>query len=214
MIGTGITWLLLESRSVRSVEARLVERGRAALGTMGEAIANAAETTRDALGGVTSSVGRSVGSAAGSILEGANAIGHYAQSGASAVAGGVRGAASTLGDKAQGGYRHGRDFGSDFWGRHPLATSAAILTAGLAAGLLLPSTRRESRMMGPASKGMAQTIRSKGGELLERGRQLAVSAVRGESGTADERSTTPGQHGRRRSKSRSSRNRRRGATSE
>jgi hypothetical protein len=207
MIGTGLTLLLLENRGFKEIENRIAQRGKRAMESMGEAIANAAGTTRDAVSGVAGTVGRGVESAAETLREGAGTIGQYAQSGASAVAGGVRETASTIGEKSQEGYRHGRDAGTDLWERHPLATSAAILTAGIAAGMLLPTTRRENQVMGPALQSMTEKIGAKAGELLERGREMIGGGGRSSSGSSGGSSS-----GRRSSKSRRARSRRRGTS--
>jgi hypothetical protein len=159
LIGAGLAWLLLESRGIRPTEVPIVERGKEALGAVGHTIGDA------------------VGTAASSVKEGASTLGEYATSAASAV-----------GESATSGIGAGREAIGNLWERHPLAMSAAILSAGIAAGMLLPATRRESEAMGDAAGSLAQKAREKTTEFIERATNTAKSLTGGNSGSSRRRS--------------------------
>lgn len=84
------------------------------------------------------------------------------------------------------GARHGvarsaaltRDGASGLWDRHPLATGTALLAAAVAAGLLLPATSMERLLVGERSEKLFLSARARGGNVLQRGKQLANAAVR------------------------------------
>jgi hypothetical protein len=150
LIGAGLAWLLLESRGIRPTEIPLVERGKEAIGTVGHTIADAA------------------GTAASSVKEGASTLGEYASNAASAV-----------GETATSGIDAGKEAIGNLWERHPLAMSAAILSAGIAAGMLLPATRRENNMLGTAASNLADKAREKTTEFIERATSTARAITGG-----------------------------------
>jgi phage-related tail protein len=144
LIGAGLAWLLLESRGIRPTEVPIVERGKEAIGTVGHTIADAA------------------GTAASSVKEGASTLGEYASN-----------AASAIGETATSGIDAGKEAIGNLWERHPLAMSAAILSAGIAAGMLLPATRRENNMLGTTASNLAERAREKTTEFIERATSTA-----------------------------------------
>ena len=73
-------------------------------------------------------IGNAVGRAAETVGEGASYVGES-----------VSDATSAVGDAAANGLEYSRNL----WHRHPIALSAAVLSAGIAAGMLLPSTASE-----------------------------------------------------------------------
>jgi len=148
LIGAGLAWLLLESRGIRPTDARLIERSREAVGELGETIAGAVST------------------AAESVAEGASHVGEY-----------VASAASAVGETTSSGYEYSRETLGSLWDRHPLAMSAAILSAGIAAGMLLPGTMKESSLFGDAAGSVTEKVRRKGGELIEEGRRMAATTL-------------------------------------
>jgi ElaB/YqjD/DUF883 family membrane-anchored ribosome-binding protein len=162
LIGAGITWLLMESSGVRNMEKRLLNQGRELLGGVGESLSEYAGTAREALSGAAGYVGESLGS----VTERTSRLGDYA----SDVAG-------TVGHGLESGYEYTRETLSETFDRHPLAVCAAILTAGVAAGMMLPSTVRENSWMGRTSDALSRNVREKSAELLEQGRNLASSAA-------------------------------------
>ena len=169
LIGAGLAWLLLESRGIRPTEVPIVERSKEALNTVGHTVADA------------------VGTAASSVKEGALTLGEYAGNAASAV-----------GETATSGIGAGKEAIGNLWDRHPLAMSAAILSAGIAAGMLLPGTKREANMMGNAAGSLADKAREKTTEFIERATSTAKAITGGNSNSGSSSS-------RRRSSSGSSR---------
>lgn len=63
------------------------------------------------------------------------------------------------------------------WESYPLAVSAGILGVGVAAGMLLPSTRSEKRLFGGTSGKLTGRLRSAGQELLEQGKEIASKVM-------------------------------------
>jgi hypothetical protein len=162
----------------------------------GEALAGAAETTRGALGNATTALGRSVGAATESVVETTSALGGYAQSGAATVAGGARELASTVGEGVQNGFEYTREAMSQLWENYPLAVCAGLVGAGVAAGMMLPSTRREAQMMGRTAGQVTKQIKRKGGELLEHGRELAANAAHAITQEGERQGLSPDELGR------------------
>jgi len=160
LIGAGLTWLLLESRGVRPTNARMIERSRDAIGGLGSTIADTAGTAGHAIADAFSG-------AAETVSEGASAVGEY-----------VSNAASAVGETTSTGYEYARETLGNLWERHPIAMSAAILSAGVAAGMLLPATTRESNLLGGAATNVVKNARRKGTQLLEQGRRLAAGGVK------------------------------------
>jgi hypothetical protein len=153
LIGAGLAWLLLESRGIRPTEVPIIEHGKEALGSVGHTLADAA------------------GNAASSVKEGASHLGEYASNAASAV-----------GETATNGIDAGKEAISNLWERHPLAMSAAILSAGIAAGMLLPGTRRENNMLGSVASNLAEKARETTTELIERATSTAKALAGGNTG--------------------------------
>ena len=158
LIGAGLAWLLLESRGIRPTEVAIVERSKEALGTVGHTITDA------------------VGTAASSVKEGASTLGEYAGNAASAV-----------GETATSGIGASKEAIGNLWERHPLAMSAAILSAGIAAGMLLPGTKREANMMGNAAGTLADKAREKTTEFIERATNTAKAITGGDSNSGSSR---------------------------
>ncbi|MEA2711965.1 MAG: hypothetical protein QOF78_4566 [Phycisphaerales bacterium] len=124
------------------------------------------ERGKEAIGGIGHTIGDAVSTAASTVKESASS------------------AASAVGETASSGLDYSREAIGNMWERHPLAMSAAILSAGIAAGMLLPATKRENNLLGGAASNLAKSVGRKGSELIEHGRELAAStakAVGGES---------------------------------
>lgn len=66
---------------------------------------------------------------------------------------------------------------SSLWENHPLAVGAGILGAGIAAGMLLPSSDSEKRLFGRTSGKLTGRIRSAGQELFEQGKEIASKVM-------------------------------------
>jgi hypothetical protein len=173
LIGAGLAWLLLEGRGIRPANARILERGRDAMGELGSSIADAAGTA-----------GSAIADAAETIAEGASYVGEYASSAASAVS-----------ETTTQGYQYTRQTLADLWERHPLAVSAAILTTGIAAGMLLPATPRERELLGTTASDAVRKVRRKGSELLAEGRRMAATTAKAVAREGRRQGLTPGEIG-------------------
>ncbi|HEX8522201.1 MAG TPA: hypothetical protein VF669_08085 [Tepidisphaeraceae bacterium] len=173
LIGAGLTWLLMESSSMRKVEQRLYNQGKELLGGVGETLSDYADTAREALSGAAEYVGETLAPAA----ELPSRLGEYATEGVSSVGNALSEGASAVGHGVEAGYEYTRDAIADVFERHPVASCAAILAAGVAAGMLLPGTVRENKWMGRTSEALSRNVREKGAELLEQGRSFASTAA-------------------------------------
>ena len=74
---------------------------------------------------------------------------------------------------------------SEFVHEQPLAAGAAALAAGLALGLLLPTTHREEEIIGENASRLRRRVRDTGKDLLERGKHVAQSAAQAAMEAAD-----------------------------
>jgi ElaB/YqjD/DUF883 family membrane-anchored ribosome-binding protein len=75
--------------------------------------------------------------------------------------------------------------------KHPLATGAACLGAGLLAGFLVPHTRREDEMMGDLSDSFKDRAKEAGQDLVERGKHIAGAATEAARSEAEHQGLTP-----------------------
>jgi hypothetical protein len=178
LIGAGLTWLLLGTRPARRVERRLMKHAQ-------EAYSEAAEAGREVSSAATQTVGRALGTVA-----------EYAQTGVSALGGAVREGAVAVSKGAQKGYRRSKEAVAETWEEHPLAVGVSLLAAGVATGMLLPATVKESRLIGPAAVDLSRRVRGKGAELVEKGRELFRASGKAVVSEAKRQGLTRGKVGR------------------
>lgn len=81
----------------------------------------------------------------------------------------------------------------DLVDERPLAVGAASLAIGLLAGLVLPATRREDELLGDARDELLESARDAGREALDRGREVAATAVERVKESVREQELTPEQ---------------------
>jgi gas vesicle protein len=60
---------------------------------------------------------------------------------------------------------------------YPIAMGAAFVVLGVAAGLAIPTTAPERRVVGKAGRRLAEQAQEMGSQLIDKGEQLAESAV-------------------------------------
>lgn len=89
----------------------------------------------------------------------------------------LRSGASTLGHQAQSAFEQGREIGTEFWEDHPLMIGAIALAAGIALGMLLPSTDTEDQWIGKISDKTAGRAKKAIGEVFEQGKEMFGHAV-------------------------------------
>jgi ElaB/YqjD/DUF883 family membrane-anchored ribosome-binding protein len=75
----------------------------------------------------------------------------------------------------------------------PLVVVAASLAVGLLVGLALPATRREDELLGDARDELLESARDTGREALDRGREVAATAVERVKESVREQELTPEQ---------------------
>lgn len=91
--------------------------------------------------------------------------------------GAVKNSASSVGQSVEQGYEYGKDKIGSLWEDHPLAVSAGLLALGVAAGMLIPATRAEKKILGRTSGKLTDKLRTAGRELFEQGSELAGRVV-------------------------------------
>ena len=80
-----------------------------------------------------------------------------------------------------------RDWFDDSLDEYPLAVGAAFFALGLVGGLALPISKSERRWLGPARDRLFNRAHAIGGELLDKGEEVAermVDTVKGAVGTS------------------------------
>ena len=170
----------------------MIEKAKDAVSAVGDKIAGAAGSVKDAVAGAAGSVKDSVAGAAGSARE--------AMSGAASYAGDARRRAgdwtgSAYGTSREGirrGYERGRRGLEEALNEYPLAVGAAAMAAGVLAGLLLPGTRAEDRLMGEQSERLKDQAKEAGQDLLQRGKDVASTTANELAGEAERQGVTPG----------------------
>jgi hypothetical protein len=73
---------------------------------------------------------------------------------------------------------------------HPLPVIAALFTLGLAAGLAVPSSHREDKLVGKVRDDLLDRAQTAGADLLHKGEQTAKRAVAAASSAVTTRDST------------------------
>jgi hypothetical protein len=199
LIGAGVTWLLFQNPSIRS--SGLMRRARRLIlgigNSLGEEFSGAVGQSVETVQGAAGTFGRSFRTAADSVRTGLSMLASQAQTGASVVSQAVRYGADSARRTASGGIESTRDFASDLWREHPLPVSAAVLAAGVTAGMLLPASAPEQRIVGETAAKVTRTIRRGGERLLREGKQLAGESAGAALREARRQGLAPSELGRR-----------------
>jgi ElaB/YqjD/DUF883 family membrane-anchored ribosome-binding protein len=151
----------------------------------------------DRAGQVRDTVRESVSSAASSVGERASDLGEQAggmvgrvRERAGELGGGVRHRARDLGYRAKDRTRQARGGLERMAEDNPLAVAAGVAVLGLAAGLLVPETEREQRLMGPTRDDLMnraqETARRVKDATVEAGQELRESVREEVAGIAPE----------------------------
>lgn len=85
----------------------------------------------------------------------------------------VKSGVSMAGDQVYRGYRSTANVVSETASDYPLAVGAAVMAAGVIAGLMAPRTRREDEWMGEYSDELKDLARHRGREWMEHGKEIA-----------------------------------------
>lgn len=137
-------------------------RVSSAAGSVKDAASHAGHKVAD----VASSAGHKVADVAGTVRERAGELTHEARDKATALGYSTRYQAR----RAQTGFWQMME-------ENPLAVGIATLTLGVLAGLSLPSTRKENELMGETRDKLVDRMEEVGREALEKGKQVAETAV-------------------------------------
>lgn len=137
-------------------------RVSSAAGSVKDAASSAGHKVAD----VASSAGHKVADVAGTVRERAGELTHEARDKATALGYSTRYQAR----RAQTGFWQMME-------ENPLAVGIATLTLGVLAGLSLPATRKENELMGETRDKLVDRMEEAGREALEKGKQVAETAV-------------------------------------
>lgn len=195
LIGMGVTWLMIENRrrgredwSAYGTAEDYPDlhddttyasggdyTGVTEYGTTG-AVAEGRSRVAEAKGAVAEAASRVSEKASGAAHRVAEAASH-AGSKVGEVAGNVKQKAADLGRRTGYQARRAREGYWDLVERRPMSAGLATLAAGMLVGLLVPSTRRENRLMGETRDELLGRAREAGRETFEKTKDVARSAV-------------------------------------
>jgi hypothetical protein len=162
----------------------MMDKAKDAASRVGETIAGAAGSAKDAITGAASSAKESLSGAASGT---ASAASDYRRR-----AGEWTGSAyGTAREGVRGAYDRSRRTVGDSLNEYPLAAAGAALAAGVLAGLLLPGTQVEDRLMGERSEQLKDQAKGAGRDALERGKQVASDTANAAAGEAQRQGLTP-----------------------
>lgn len=154
-------------------EDRSSGRLASAAGAVKDAAGNAVDTVKDAAGNAVDTVK----DAASTAREKVGDLTGTVKDRASHLSDEARHKATQLRNKAKFQSRKAR---TGFWQmmeQNPLAVGAATLTLGVIAGFSLPSTDKEDELLGERRDQFLDTVKETGQEVLEKGKQIAETAV-------------------------------------
>jgi ElaB/YqjD/DUF883 family membrane-anchored ribosome-binding protein len=165
--GVGVSWILFRAfMDHKEEETPVKERLGVAASDAGERISHAAHAIADEARETVGAVREIVGDAAGDVAKRARkTAGHVADS------------ARDVRQRVQSEVKHSTDKFCKSVDDKQLAIGAGLLAAGVIAGLLLPRTRKEDRLLGPARDHVKENIVEAGRDALERGRDLVHDTV-------------------------------------
>lgn len=141
-------------------------RIRSALHNAGDKVSGAAGTAKDAVTGAASTAKDAVAGAKDRVVKGAS----HARERAAELSGQARERARYRARQARVGFWEAME-------ERPLALGAAAIALGVAAGLMIPSTRKEDELMGETRDRLMERAKEVGEEALEKGKQVATVAV-------------------------------------
>ena len=174
-----------EFRSQASEKAgELRSQASERMSQMGEKMSHAGESARSSLHQARESVRGGVQHAGESLRSGMQRTSEALHSGTSRM----REGASHMGQQM----RHGVESAREFAEERPLTVGIGALALGLVAGLLIPRTQKEDRLMGQQSEQFMHAAREKGQELYERGKHVAEEAMDAAAEAASEESQKQG----------------------
>jgi ElaB/YqjD/DUF883 family membrane-anchored ribosome-binding protein len=162
MIAGGLGWLLFSSRrqEARSEYGPVIDY---------DADVNATSTEQ----GRVQQLADSARQVAGKVKGGASSAAHGVASGAQAAAHGVAAGAQTVADRARTG---AQQVGTHLQ-ENPVVMGAVAAAVGLAVGLSIPVTERESRLMGSRRDALVDRAKETVSETKDKVKQVAATVV-------------------------------------
>ena len=151
------------------------EEGR--LSAAAGAVKDAASGARDTVADAASHAREKVSDVAGTVRDRAADLGSRTRERASDLTERARYRASAMGDRARYQAHQAR---IGFWQmmeENPLGVGIAALALGALAGLTVPSTRREDELLGETRDRLLDDAKELGREALDKGKQVASTAV-------------------------------------
>ena len=151
------------------------EEGR--LSATAGAVKDAASEARETVAEAASHAKEKVSDVAGTVRDRAADLGHRTREKASDLTERARSRASEAGDRVRYQTQRAR---LGFWQmmeENPLGVGIAALAIGALAGLTIPSTRREDELMGETRDRLLDDAKEVGREALDKGKQVASTAV-------------------------------------
>jgi hypothetical protein len=162
----------------------MLEKAKDAASRAGEKIADAAGSVKDSIAGAAGSAKDSIAGAASGTASAAGDYSRRAGQWSASAYGSARGGMSR-------GYDRTRSTLEEALNDYPLAATAAAVAAGVLAGLLLPGTRTEDRLMGEQADRLKQQAKDAGRDVMERGQQVASQTANAVAGEARDQGLSP-----------------------
>jgi vacuolar-type H+-ATPase subunit H len=159
--------------------------------TAKETVAEAAHSAKETVGDVAHTAREKVTGAVETARERASAVAGSARETARETASSMQEQAARLRERA---HVQVRDARIGFWQKldqDPLIVGAAAVAVGLVAGLLLPSTHCEDEALGTTRDELLGRARETGRDVLEKGKQVAQTAVQTLKTEAEQQGFTP-----------------------
>jgi hypothetical protein len=142
-----------------------------------DSVKDAALHAKDTVAEAASSAGHRVADVAGSVREKASDLGNRTREKATDLGHLTREKATELGSRTRTQARRAQVGFWEMMEENPLAVGVATLALGVLAGLSLPSTRREDELLGETRDKLVDRIEEVGRETLDKGKQVAGTAV-------------------------------------
>ncbi|MEZ5328425.1 MAG: hypothetical protein R3F19_25565 [Verrucomicrobiales bacterium] len=177
--GVGLGWILFRAfTDSKAEQAPVKERLGHAASDAGERISHAAQVIADEARETAGAVRDIIGEAASDVAKRARKTADH-----------VADSAKEVRDRIQSDVKQGARELSKSVDEKQLAIGAGLLAAGVIAGLLLPRTRKEDQLLGPARDHLKENLAEAGRDALERGREFVHDSMEAA------RSRAPGENG-------------------
>lgn len=186
LIGAGIAWAVYERQRDRGNRGYYAGEQEFGMGGYEEFETSEFEEMETSTGAIAS-VKEKAAEAKGKLAEGMESAKEKGREIRERAAGAGRAARDKASQLKQGAQRKFAETSE----AHPLTTGLGFLALGVLAGLAVPTSRKEDEWMGEWSDRVKGRAKSKGQELIERGKHVASAAVSAARQEAAEQGFTP-----------------------